>query len=157
MERSWYCYCLESASKSTYIGSTIDPDRRLRQHNRELTGGAKATGRAVGWRRICCVTGFPNERSALQFEWMWKHVSKKKTGSPLQKRLLALEDLLNAEQSTATSQPFSTYPAPLCLYLEDGMCSHLRDKEFRYAIVDPSEPTVSINQLLTTLSRNETI
>lgn len=136
MERSWYCYCLESNAKSTYIGSTIDPDRRLRQHNRELTGGAKATGRAEGWRRICCVTGFPNERSALQFEWKWKHLSKKKRGTPLQKRFLALEDLLNAEQSTSSAEPFSTYPSPLCLFLEDASCSFLKDKEFRYAIVE---------------------
>lgn len=136
MEHSWYCYCLQSNSKCTYIGSTIDPDRRLRQHNRELAGGAKATGRAEGWKRICCVTGFPDERSALQFEWKWKHSSKKKRGSPLEKRLLALEDLLNSEQSTSNAQPFSTYENPLCLYLEDGSCSHLKDKQFRYAIVD---------------------
>lgn len=135
--KSWYCYCLQSDSKTTYIGSTVNPDRRLRQHNRELTGGAKATGRGTGWKRICCVTGFPDERAALQFEWKWKQVSRqKKTGTPLERRLQALEDLLNSEKTTSSSQPFSTYEHPLCLFLEDESCSFLKDKEFRYAVVD---------------------
>ncbi len=136
MEQSWYCYCLESNTGSTYIGSTIDPDRRLRQHNRELVGGAKATGRAAGWKRICCVTGFPDERSALQFEWKWKHSSRKKTGSPLEKRFKALEEILNSEQSTSKAQPFSTYDAPLCLYCEDEKSYCLKQKTFKYAFTD---------------------
>ena len=136
MERSWYCYCLESSTKFTYIGSTIDPDRRLRQHNRLLSGGAKATGRSEGWKRICCVTGFPDERSALQFEWKWKHDSRKLKGTPLEKRLQALESLLNSEKSTSTSQLFSTFLGPLCLYLEDEACFYLKDKQLLYAIVE---------------------
>lgn len=157
MERSWYCYCLHSRTKSTYIGSTIDPDRRLRQHNRELSGGAKATGRSDGWKRVCCVTGFPDERSALQFEWKWKRVSRGKQGTPIEKRLQALEEMLNSEQTTSTSQPFSTYGHPLCLYLEDEVCSHFKDKQFRYAIIDSMEPMKGINFSLDTLSRNETV
>lgn len=136
MDRSWYCYCLLSRTNTTYIGSTIDPDRRLRQHNRDITGGAKATGRSNGWKRICCVTGFPDERSALQFEWKWKQLSKKNRGSPLDKRLTALETLLNSEQSTASSQLFSTFDGPLCLFLEDDSCFYLKEKQFRYAIID---------------------
>jgi structure-specific endonuclease subunit SLX1 len=135
MSQSWFCYCLESETKTTYIGSTIDPDRRLRQHNRELVGGAKATGRSKGWKRICCVTGFPDERAALQFEWKWKHISKNLQGKPLEKRLKALELLLNSEQSTSSSQQFSTYDGPLCLFVEDDSCSELRTKDFKYAIV----------------------
>lgn len=136
MDQTWYCYCLQSNSKSTYIGSTINPDRRLRQHNRELSGGAKATGRAEGWKRVCCVVGFPDERSALQFEWKWKQLSRKRRGTPLEKRLTALEELLNAEQSTKTAQPFSTYDGPLCLYIEDESCLHLLEKELRYAVCE---------------------
>ena len=133
---NWSCYCLESSSKTTYIGSTVDLDRRLRQHNRELVGGAKATGRATGWKRICSVTGFPDERSALQFEWKWKRLSQKERGTPLERRLKALEELLNAEQSTQSAQPFSTYEFPLCLTLEDKSCFCLQDKQFRYGVID---------------------
>ena len=135
MSQSWYCYCLESSNQKTYIGATVDPDRRLRQHNREISGGARATGTAEGWKRICCVTGFPDERSALQFEWKWKRDSRRFTGTPLEKRLKALESLLNSEKTTRSSDPFSSYDAPLCLFLEDPKCDSLRHKEFRYAIL----------------------
>ena len=75
--KPWACYCLVSQSGSTYIGSTIDIDRRLRQHNGELSGGAFATKRGAGWRRVCHIVGFPDERAALQFEWRWKQLSRK--------------------------------------------------------------------------------
>jgi predicted GIY-YIG superfamily endonuclease len=135
MNHSWYCYCLESSTGSTYIGSTIDPDRRLRQHNRELSGGAKATGRGTGWKRICCITGFPDESSALQFEWKWKFVSKQFKGKPLEKRFRALETIINSEQSTSKAKPFSTYDGPLCLFLEDESCNYLKTIPLKYAIV----------------------
>jgi predicted GIY-YIG superfamily endonuclease len=133
---SWSCYCLLSNQNTTYIGSTVNLERRLRQHNRELVGGAKATGRGDGWRRICFVTGFPDERSALQFEWKWKHSSRKEKGTSVEKRLKALETLLNSEQSTRTSQQFATFEWPLSLCLEDDVCEILKDKQFRYAILD---------------------
>lgn len=136
MAQSWYCYCLESNKNTTYIGATIDPDRRLRQHNREISGGAKATGKYESWKRICCVTGFPDERSALQFEWKWKRLSKSYKGTPLDRRLKALETLLNSEQSTRHAEPFSSFDAPLMLYLEDSKCESLKHKDFRYAIVE---------------------
>jgi len=40
----WYVYVLVStSSKRTYVGITKDPDNRLREHNGEIVGGAKAT------------------------------------------------------------------------------------------------------------------
>ena len=69
---------LYTDAKQTYIGATIDPDRRLRQHNKEITGGARATSMRVEqgqtWQRACYITGIPEWRSALQIEWRWKHV-----------------------------------------------------------------------------------
>ncbi len=39
----WYVYILCCADSSLYTGVTTDPQRRLREHNGELKGGARYT------------------------------------------------------------------------------------------------------------------
>jgi len=78
----------------TYVGATINPDRRLRQHNGEISGGARAThGRK--WKRVFLVSGFADERAALRFEWRWKYLTRQAPGeSFLERRAHALSLLL---------------------------------------------------------------
>ena len=40
---NWFVYILRCADGTLYSGITTDPDRRIRQHNGELVGGAKYT------------------------------------------------------------------------------------------------------------------
>jgi len=110
----WYCYLLVSDNK-TYVGATIDPDRRLQQHNGLLSGGAKATKGHI-WKRVCLVGTFPEERDALQFEWKWKNISKKQKGSALERRSKALEILMSSEKSTLNARPFSDYDPLTIIY-----------------------------------------
>ena len=90
-------YCLSTVEQPilTYIGATIDGDRRLRQHNGLLVGGAKATSkRPNDWYRVCYVRGFPSWRAALSFEWHWKRFSRKLSGAPLERRQKGLDKCL---------------------------------------------------------------
>ena len=105
----WNVYLLqEVGGNRTYVGATLDVDRRLKQHNGNQSGGAKATaGRS--WKRVCHIKGFPHERGALQFEWAWKHVSKSQTGSALQRRIRALMNLLGCEKPTSKADDFKEY------------------------------------------------
>jgi structure-specific endonuclease subunit SLX1 len=101
----------------TYIGATVDPDRRLRQHNQEISGGARATGMQVGrgqvWKRACYVV-LPEWRTALQFEWRFKQLSRKLPlkMQPLERRLRALKQLLELPQSTSKAIPFKEWLVP---------------------------------------------
>jgi predicted GIY-YIG superfamily endonuclease len=82
MEEKWYCYILRSTNEEfknyTYNGSTNDPWRRLRQHNGEICGGAKATKNKGPWEFYFLMTGFKTHRNALSCEWMIKHPTKKR-------------------------------------------------------------------------------
>jgi predicted GIY-YIG superfamily endonuclease len=44
---SFYCYLLYTDAGQTYVGATVDVARRLRQHKRKISGGARATGMRV--------------------------------------------------------------------------------------------------------------
>ena len=77
---SYFCYLLESrhprASRlggRTYIGFTVNPSRRKRQHNGEISNGAFKTRKWRPWEMVVVVGGFANQRTALQFEWTWQH------------------------------------------------------------------------------------
>ena len=112
-----FVYLLESTNGATYVGATVDVDRRLRQHNKEIKGGAHATSAKVNkgetWSRICYVEGFPDWQAALQFEWRWKQLSRKLPSiQPLKKRMIALKQLLALERPTQKAKAYTEWLAP---------------------------------------------
>jgi predicted GIY-YIG superfamily endonuclease len=94
MSDPWHVYLLASLdNKKTYVGATNDPDRRLKQHNREKSGGARSTA-GTAWRRAGLVSGFTDKIEALQFEWRWKFLTKTSPpGTPLERRQDAIHRL----------------------------------------------------------------
>ena len=109
---------VSSDSNSTYVGATVDLERRLRQHNKEIKGGATATGMRVArgqtWSRVCYVQGFPTWQAALQFEWRFKSLGRKKQvlkcNNPLQRRVICLKQLLSFKQATSKAVPYAEWP-----------------------------------------------
>ncbi len=128
-----FVYLLMSSNGGTYIGATIDLNRRLDQHNKLLKGGAKATGNRVEngemWVRMAHVKNFPDWKSALQFEWRWKQLSRKiytnSRQNPLKRRVEALKLLLNLESSTTKAKPFCEWENLPEVVADDGEFSEL--------------------------------
>lgn len=116
--KSFFVYCLVSSrTNSTYIGATVDVQHRLRQHNGELTGGAKCNKKRVAsgetWRIDRYVSGFPLWTTALSFEWRWKQLSRKvKSKNPLDRRHQALFTLFSLPQATKKAVPFANWYTP---------------------------------------------
>ncbi len=75
-----YCYLItDEDDHFTYVGYTVNPSRRIRQHRGEIKGGAKSTKKMQGTCKFVCVVGpFLNSRTALQFEWSMKHNKPKR-------------------------------------------------------------------------------
>ena len=123
-EKSFFVYLLVSSDDATYVGATVDLNHRLRQHNKEIKGGAHATSVRVGkghtWTRACHVAGFPDWPAALQFEWRWKQLTRKLpiNMKPLERRMLALKQLLELPQSTSKAKLYSEWSAPPEVHLE---------------------------------------
>ena len=122
---SFFVYLLLSSDNYTYVGATVDLNRRLRQHNKEIKGGAHATGAKVEkgemWIRACHVEGFPDWQAALQFEWRWKQLTRKITITvhPLHRRMVALKQLLNLERSTTKAKAYTEWSELPKVVLED--------------------------------------
>ena len=78
----WCVYLLRCADNSLYCGITNNLDKRLRQHNGELVGGAKYTKP----RQPCAVVYVEetiNRSQASQREYQLKKMSKKQKESLL--------------------------------------------------------------------------
>ena len=114
----FFVYFIQSTNGSTYIGATIDLDKRIKQHNKELKGGATATSIKVSrgevWSYVCYVENFPSWNEALKFEWRWKQISRqiqkiKPTQKPIERRQEALEKLLKLDKPTSKAELYSSW------------------------------------------------
>ncbi|XP_023291980.2 structure-specific endonuclease subunit SLX1 homolog [Lucilia cuprina] len=93
-----YLLCSQNPDKryngKCYIGFTVNPTRRIKQHNRGKDfGGAKKTSNKGPWKMVMIVHGFPNNIAALQFEWAWQQptLSSRLKNYPELKRKLPKE------------------------------------------------------------------
>ena len=107
----YYCYILfqtqnKMESDLTYNGSTNNLIRRLRQHNGEISGGAKATAGKGPWEYMAILEGFESYSEALCCEWRIKHPTGKKRPKKYcgkKGRIDSLNLVLNLENWTSKS------------------------------------------------------
>jgi len=97
---SYIIYILvHNISNKTYVGITNNPIRRLRQHNCEIKGGAKYTtnnkneGVWSYYGTLSCNENM-DKKIALSIEKKIKIYSRKQKGTPIEKRMKAINIIL---------------------------------------------------------------
>ncbi|PHU14073.1 hypothetical protein BC332_15278 [Capsicum chinense] len=75
----WCVYLILSTNPpiKTYVGVTTNFSRRLKEHNGERKGGAKASRSGRPWICACLIRGFKGRSEACAFESKWKQISRK--------------------------------------------------------------------------------
>jgi predicted GIY-YIG superfamily endonuclease len=131
--KPWYCYILRNTNVKhknlTYNGSTNDPVRRLRQHNKEIKGGAKyTTSKSSSWEIYALMTGFVSHKNALSCEWKIKHPTGKrfrpKKFCGVAGRIEALNDILWLDKWTSKCD-IKNSECEYTLYLVEDMINSL--------------------------------
>ena len=87
---------INTSHNKTYVGITNKPERRIRQHNGELVGGAKYTTSNKGngeWLFYGFIKNL-EKRQSLSIEKKIKIKSRKMKGTPIDKRLKAIDLIL---------------------------------------------------------------
>lgn len=88
---NWSLYLLENTyNKKTYLGVTVNIERRIRQHNGELVGGARYTSanKEEGLWILRAIVNNLTKSQALSYERIIKNKRRKGIGkTPLEKRL----------------------------------------------------------------------
>lgn len=147
----WYCYILRNTQSQykhlTYNGSTNDPIRRLRQHNEEISGGARYThGRGGGWEIYALLTGFEDHKNALSCEWRIKHTNGRPGKRPpahlgMIGRIVGLNEVLKLDHWTSKCT-VRNQDIPYILYIAEDVIHHIKKQDLPDNItIVPGIPT----------------
>ena len=95
---SYNLYLLENTENTkTYLGITNNLERRIRQHNRELAGGAKYRTAFKGngiWKYHLYISNLTKSES-LSIERSVKNTKKGLKGTPIERRKQAINKYLH--------------------------------------------------------------
>lgn len=141
-----YCYVLyNKQNNKTYNGYTVNLERRLRQHNAQISGGARFTTRDAKiygpshWHYLlvvkCCST--MEKRHALSLEWSIRYPTNKrprpKMYNSAKGRIASLHLALTNEKFSCFARGFKIYT---CKEFESEMRSQLNAYKWPLELLD---------------------
>lgn len=135
-QKDYYCYILRTDyypdRNKTYNGFTTRPKNRVRQHNQEITGGARYTKMNGNkqWSMYVLIKGYPDNKSALQSEWKIKKVGGKRRRPAKfcgpEGRIRGLNEVLKLNRWTGNSTKDNS-DSQFTVWIETGYAHLLTD------------------------------
>tara|TARA_B100001094_G_scaffold271941_1_gene277494 strand:- start:678 stop:1085 length:408 start_codon:yes stop_codon:yes gene_type:complete len=123
-------YILKSDNKS-YVGMTNNFFKRIRQHNKEIKGGARYTSKSNNWYPICIIDGFKDIKSACQCEWRLKQ-SYKNNFRGIKGRLNYLSKFISNENIKWTSKSEIIKEQHLQFYIDEEFTNYFYEYNHNY-------------------------
>jgi predicted GIY-YIG superfamily endonuclease len=115
---------LDNPNKTKYyIGYTVDPKRRIMQHNRLKSNGAKSTA-GYNWNYQGLISNINDNIEGLQIEWHLKHSTKK---TNIISRINAFLEYL--EKHNKPSQNAGILDHKILFSLHDDLYNKIEKKE----------------------------
>jgi predicted GIY-YIG superfamily endonuclease len=135
-DKTHYCYIIKNkdvTKNNTYCGYTVNPQRRLKQHNGELKGGAKAT-HGKSWEFMIIIKGFRDYHHALSVEYKLKHPDGKRRKNKIYcgigGRIKGLIEVLKKEECNFTVYILDQYAEQLNEISENAKIDSLSNFTF---------------------------
>ena len=110
--QSWFVYLVQTAKGLLYTGISTNPARRLRQHQGELAGGAKAL-RGKGPLTLVWQYQAPSRSVASVWEYQLKQLTKAEKNRLVSKGWLPDFLAITAVPSAQVAKPAATEPKPI--------------------------------------------
>jgi predicted GIY-YIG superfamily endonuclease len=123
-----YLVYILTSDNLSYVGMTNNFERRIRQHNREIKGGAKYTSKKSYWYPICIIDGFLTMKEAMQCEWAIKHCKYNKIYKGSINRVINVNHLLTKEKWTSNSPTIKHQS--LNIYIDSDFKEYINNNEF---------------------------
>lgn len=106
-----YMYCIYNRNTNcSYVGVTNDLQKRIRQHNGEIKGGARYTRskRGKGKWKYAFVVAFATRQDALRVEWKMHHIRGEGSYDGANRRFYVFLKLVcSTKKATSTSKNWS--------------------------------------------------
>lgn len=136
-----YVYIIQgynNIKKKHYIGYTNDLKKRIRQHNQEIKGGAKAT-KGYTWKYVGIISGIKDNIEALQIEWRLKHATKKRgILNRIEAFLEYIEQNDNPSANKNLGTEFELMKHMLTINLDKSICDdfNIIKKDWKHTIIN---------------------
>lgn len=142
----YYCYIIYNEHGHTYNGYTVNLNRRLRQHNGLLKGGAKATRGRGPWKFLLVLTSecWDCVSIAMKHEWSIRYPTRKR---PRPKEFNGVLGRLTSFSYIFNHIRKSNMCADMTCYVKDEYMEMMREISESYEfikIVDLEEKNIEI-------------